>query len=298
MSWRVIYIEEADRVSLYLDNIKVIKNEEEIFVPISDIHSLILDNYKILLSVQLLNALAKANVNVVLCDVDHLPITVLSPLFGNSTVPKNLKEQLSWDETNKRILHQEIVKRKIIHQKKLLKHIDKNLIEIDLLKKYSDEVELSDKTNREGLSAKMYFQGLFGKDFKRFDEDIINAGLNYGYAILRSQISKTLIAKGLNTTLGIFHKGPNNNFNLSDDIIEPFRPIVDLWVYQNLVKEKLFLREHRLALIEQTTKDIFYKGKKQTIFNAISMYIDSIITFLKTGSTHELCHPELKFDEL
>ena len=144
----------------------------------------------------------------------------------------------------------------------------------------------------------MYFQGLFGKEFKRFDEDIINAGLNYGYAILRSQVSKTLIAKGLNTTLGIFHKGPNNNFNLSDDIMEPFRPIIDVWVFKNLINEKLFLREHRLALIEQTTKDIYFKNQKQTIFNTISLYVDSILNFLKTGNIEELIHPELKFDEL
>lgn len=298
MSWRVIYIEEADRVSLYLDNIKVIKNEEEILIPISDIHSLLLDNYKILLSVQLINALAKANVNVVLCDVDHLPVTMLNPLFGNSTAPKSLREQLSWNKINKSILHQQIIKRKINHQKKLLEYIDKNIIEINILEKYENEVEISDKTNREGLSAKMYFQGLFGKEFKRFDEDIINAGLNYGYAILRSQVSKTLIAKGLNTTLGIFHKGPNNNFNLSDDIMEPFRPIIDIWVFKNLINEKLFLREHRLSLIEQTTKDIYFKNQKQTIFNTISLYVDSILNFLKTGNIEELIHPELKFDEL
>lgn len=298
MSWRVLYIEESDKLSLYLDNIKVIKNDEEILVPIKDIHSLIVDNYKILLSVHLLNALSHANVNVVLCGVDHLPQTIFFPLFGNSNAAASLKKQLKWDGLRKKILHQKIVRRKVKHQKELLMAVDKHNPEIEILSKYEKEVELGDETNREGLAAKQYFKGLFGDEFKRFENDIINAGLNYGYAILRSQISKTLVSKGLNTTIGIFHKNPTNNFNLSDDIIEPFRPIIDYWVYKNLMEEEIFLRDHRLELINQTTKDVYFKNTRQTIFNAISMYVDSILTFLDTGDVDKLFHPEIKYDEL
>lgn len=298
MSWRVLYIEESDKLSLYFDNIKVTKNDEEILVPIRDIHSLIVDNYKILLSVHLLNALSNANVNVVLCGVDHLPQTIFFPLFGNSNAASSLKRQLKWEKLKKKILHQEIVKRKIKHQKELLIAIDKTNPEIEVLSKYEKEVELADKTNREGLAAKQYFKGLFGETFRRFENDIINAGLNYGYAILRSQISKTLVSKGLNTTIGLFHKNPTNNFNLSDDLIEPFRPIIDYWVYKNLMTEEIFLREHRLTLIEQTTKDVYFKSKKQTIFNTISMYLDSILSFLDTGDMNKLFHPQIKYDEL
>ncbi len=298
MSWRVLYIEESDKLSLYLDNIKVIRRDEDILVPINDIHSLIVDNYKILLSVHLLNALSKANVNVVLCGVDHLPQTIIFPIFGNSRAADSLKEQLSWDEFRKAMIHQEIVKVKIKHQLFLLKHINKHAKEIQHLKKYMAEVELNDKTNREGLAAKQYFQGIFGSEFKRFSDDVVNAGLNYGYAVLRAQISKTLVSKGLNTTIGIFHKSPTNNFNLSDDIIEPFRPVIDFWVYKNLLKEKLFLRDHRLKLIEQTTKDMYFKGFKHTIFNTISMYIDSILSFLTTGDIEKLNHPEINYNEL
>ncbi len=298
MGWRVLYIEESDKLSLYLDNIKILKNEEEILVPIRDVHSLIIDNYKILLSVHLMNALSKANVNVVLCEVDHLPQTVMYPLFGNSNAAASLKEQISWSELNKAAIHQEIIKKKIEHQLLLLKHFNKGLKEIKILEKYITEVELNDKTNREGLAAKLYFKALFGAGFKRFEDDVVNAGLNYGYAILRSQISKTLVSKGLNLTLGIFHKSPTNNFNLSDDVIEPFRPIIDYWVYRNLLEAKIFLREHRLGLIEQTTKDIYFKNLRQTIFNAISQYISSILLFLQTGDVSNLIHPEIKYNEL
>ena len=113
MSWRVLYIEESDKLSLYLDNIKVIKNDEEILVPIKDIHSLIVDNYKILLSVHLLNALSHANVNVVLCGVDHLPQTIFFPLFGNSNAAASLKKQLKWDGLRKRYYIKRLLEEKL-----------------------------------------------------------------------------------------------------------------------------------------------------------------------------------------
>lgn len=141
----------------------------------------------------------------------------------------------------------------------------------------------NDKSNREGLAAKVYFHELFGLDFRRFDDDIINAGLNYGYAILRSQISKTVIAKGLNPCLGIFHKGYDNPFNLSDDIIEVFRPLIDQYAYRNLRDAIIFTKKNRIELIELTGKDAIINFQKQTIFNVISMFIDKIIYIFETG---------------
>lgn len=94
-------------------------------------------------------------------------------------------------------------------------------------------VASGDSSNREGYAARLYFKLLFGTDFTRDDESNINAALNYGYAILRSYIAKTIVAYGLEPSLGIHHKSQLNQFNLADDIIEPYRPIVDNFVYQN-----------------------------------------------------------------
>ena len=100
-----------------------------------------------------------------------------------------------------------MIKRKISNQLFVIENTTKDEDTITLLKKYIDEVEEGDPTNREGLAAKVYFRALFGKSFLRQEENVINACLNYGYSILRALISKTLVAKGLNTQLGIF-KGP------------------------------------------------------------------------------------------
>ena len=271
MSWRIVYIEESDYLSLYLDNIKVIRNQEEIIVPLSDINTLVLDNYKITLTVHLLIALSTYNINVIICNLEHLPMSILVSFGGSSQSSLCLRKQISWSSLRKSIVHQEIVKSKISNQLALMKFLDVGKDAQERIGRFYDEVELSDATNREGLSAKMYFRAIYGESFKRFNEDTINAGLNYGYSILRSQLSRVIISKGYHTSLGLFHKGPSNLFNLSDDFIEPFRPIIDFWVYKNLRDNPLFTKEHRLGLIKLTCQDIILGESKQSIFNAMRL---------------------------
>ena len=283
MGWRIVYIEDAKSVKLYLDNVRIEKEVGVLTIPLSDIHTLIIDNQMISLTVPLLNKCSDYNINLVLCDLEHMPNVTLNPFNGNYQTPLMLKKQIEWSNEIKKILHVKIIKNKIENQVDLLKHLDKNIVVIEKILTFSREIEEDDCTNREGLAAKMYFREMFGASFKRFDDDIINAGLNYGYSILRSQISKTIIAKGLNTTLGIFHKGYNNSFNLSDDIIEVFRPLIDEYVYKNMLDAVIFTRKHRIELISLTTKDSNFNGEKQSIFNVISMFIDKIIYCFETG---------------
>lgn len=298
MSWRVVFIEESEHLSLYLDNIKVKTYDDEILIPLSDINSLIIDNYKTTLSIHLINALTQYKINVVLCNIEHMPSSVVFPLFGHHLSMEIQKKQMEWTQKQKELLHTIIVKQKIHNQIDMLKYIESEKMVLDKLDQFKNEVVEGDLYNREGLSAKIYFRQVFGTDFTRFEDDVINAGLNYGYAILRSQISRALVAKGLNTSFGFFHHGPQNQFNLSDDIIEPFRPIIDCYVYKELREATIFKKEHRLALIKQTTKKITIENKKQTIFNAINVYIESILSFLETGEIEKIAIPIIKFYDL
>ena len=142
----------------------------------------------------------------------------------------------------------------------------------------------------------MYFRELFGDDFIRFDEDIINAGLNYGYSIFRSLISSIIVAKGYLPNLGIFHRGKQNMFNLSDDVIEVFRPIVDHYVYNNMMEDIIFKQEHREALIQLTAKKIEIDGRKQTVNNAIYVYLESILKELETSQDVYLFPKPILYD--
>jgi len=277
VAWRIVYIEESEQLSLYLDNLKVHSKTGEVLFPIDDIQTLVIDNYKTTLSVQLINKLTQSNVNIILCGLDHLPVSYCLPFGSYHASALMIRKQVAWKADFKKVLHQKIVQAKIENQNEILRKHNADYKVIDKLNQFISEVEEGDKTNREGLSARLYFWELFGKEFIRFSDDVVNAGMNYGYSILRSKITSILVGKGLNTCLGIFHRGPQNQHNLSDDIIEVFRPIVDDYVKENLVYESIFKKEHRDELISLVTKKILFEGKRQTITNVIGLYIDNII---------------------
>lgn len=290
MGHRVIYVEKCECLRLYLDNLKVMVKDNDILFPISDIQILVIDNYQSNISVPLINKLTENNVCTIICGVDHLPKSYILPINGNFATSGNINKQISWEKERKALLHSIIVKYKIENQIEILKQNNKSHEVIKKLYEFVDSIELDDRTNREGLSAKMYFRELFGSDFIRFDDDVINAGLNYGYSIFRSLITSIIVAKGYIANIGIFHKGKQNMFNLSDDIIEVFRPIVDDFVYNTMRDEILFKQEHREKLIQLTNKKILIDSRKQTIANAINQYLDSIFNYLD-GETNRVLFP-------
>lgn len=290
MGHRVIYVEKCEYLRLYLDNLKVMVKDNDILFPISDIQILVIDNYQSNISVPLINKLTENNVCTIICGVDHLPKSYILPINGNFATSGNINKQISWEKERKALLHSIIVKYKIENQIEILKQNNKSHEVIKKLYEFVDSIELDDRTNREGLAAKMYFRELFGSDFIRFDDDVINAGLNYGYSIFRSLITSIIVAKGYIANIGIFHKGKQNMFNLSDDIIEVFRPIVDDYVYNTMRDEILFKQEHREKLIQLTNKKILIDSRKQTVANAINQYLDSIFNYLD-GETNRVLFP-------
>ena len=155
---------------------------------------------------------------------------------------------------------------------------------ISKLNSYIDEVVDGDNKNREGLAAKMYFRSLFGSDFIRFYDDSINNALNYGYTIIVSSIIRTLSVFGLNTYLGIHHDSKINNFNLAYDFLEPYRSIVDKFVYDN--KDELtdtLSFDFRKKLISLLNKEISHNDKKYTVEYSIELLIKSYIKSFTTG---------------
>jgi len=299
MGWRVLYISESEYLSTILDNLQVkVSEDQKLLVPLKDIHSIIIDNYKLVMSVQLINKCAENNINVVVCGIDHNPNVIMIPHNGHHQMAKVLKDQMDWSTDKKAIVHQIIVQHKIKQQYRALVICDKAMnSKSELVNSYIDEVEISDSTNREGLASKVYFRLMFGEGFQRFDDDIINAGLNFGYAILRSQITKVLVSKGLNTSLGIFHRGPANMFNLADDIIEVYRPIIDIWVYNHLRLTDKFTKEHRVALIKISTINIRYGNLNQSLLNSMVLYVESIMNYFTDDM--KIIFPEIvETDEL
>ncbi|MFR8120007.1 MAG: type II CRISPR-associated endonuclease Cas1 [Lachnospira sp.] len=143
-----------------------------------------------------------------------------------------------------------------------------------------------DQTNREGHAAKVYFNRLFGKNFSREYECDINSALDYGYAILLSVFNREIVLNGYITQLGIKHINEYNQFNLSCDIMEPFRVIVDWYVYNN--RERMFNQEYKYDLINLLNLKVELNDKELYLSNAIKLYTSRVFKAIEKKSAKEL----------
>ncbi|WP_051258576.1 type II CRISPR-associated endonuclease Cas1 [Atopococcus tabaci] len=294
MSWRVIYIEKSDYLKLYLDNLKVVREDTELLIPLSDIHTIIVDNQQTVVTARLMNKLADYHILLVFCDEKHLPnIYALAP-HSHYQTSRVLEKQVQWSEETKNLMWQRLIQIKIQNQASVLEHLKKDPERIALLHSLSQEVEIGDSTNREGHAAKGYFQTLFGRDFLRERESLdgINSGLNYGYIVLRSAVARTIVAYGLQPSFGIGHYNQYNAFNLADDLIEPFRPIIDLWVSILMTKDSYLDKQTKQKLIHLVSSNkILIGNQKQTIPNAIEILVQTFIKGMNENNPDLLVYP-------
>lgn len=250
---------------------------EYINVPISDIDTVIFSHEKMILTIPILSKLVEHNVNVLICNDKNDPIGVFNPFNNHSLSFKQLNKQINWKITRKKKLWKKIVEDKIqteIDSLLLLDITD----QIYTLKQYQESVYNDDQTNREAASAKLYFNLLFGSDFKRDDESEINYALNYGYKIIASYITKCIASRGLLSQLGIHHIGESNPFNLTYDFIETFRCIIDIWVYENVINKFTIQQKHEL--IDILNCKVKINNKWIRLNDGIEDIIDSYIGFL------------------
>lgn len=291
MGWKIIEIENTQKLNLFLDNLVIFNNDNErITIPIIDIDVLLINNYKINISVQLINKLADNNVLLIICDNNYLPCSLVVPIIGNYNTIKILDNQLNWNHKWKSMIWKQIIKMKITNQKELISNMTENKVIENELNSFLSQIKDYDITNREGHASKIYWHTLFGINFKRFEDDYINKLLNYGYTILRGYFTRSIIKKGLDPRISIFHKSFHNYFSLSSDLMEPFRILIDIVVYKIYKIGEINFYEHKQLLIEIFNQKILVNDKYQFINNAIDMFVDCIV------NQTEL--PTLNFNEL
>lgn len=291
MSFRSIVISNSANLGLSNNNL-VITNENEFKIPIEDISTLVIEGVGVKLTNRLLSKLGENNVATVICNEKHLPTSIVLPLNSHYKTYKVLKEQLKQSIPFNKRIWQMIVKQKLYNQGECLNIL--NLKGDKYLKVLSNKVESGDKGNREAIGAKYYFTSLFDKTFKRDNDNGVNAALNYGYTIIRSTIARTLVSYGFNTALGVNHCNELNSYNLADDFIEPFRPIVDLWVKDNIQFDNELTKEDRIALIDLINYECIIDDKKHSILNAIDIMIASYNTACSKKDYRVLKLPKLK----
>ncbi len=294
MGFRLVMIENDAEISLKLDNIIIRQEGKEVWIPIDDISMLVIDNRKITLTVRMMCALASHNVGVVFCNQEHLPIGFYSSYDNHSRISKEIHYQIDASDEYYDELWQAIVRAKIKNQKEVLDKLNKKQDAIEMLNRFWKEVEVGDATNREAHAAKVYFNELMGCSFSRGNEELLlNSGLDYGYAILRSYLARLCVGYGLNSQLGIHHRNEYNRFNLVDDMIEPFRPFVDYFAYRLLEREEYFKGEHRRQLINFLNHKMVYKQKKMYLCNAMEEYVSNIASEI-AGKKNTLEFPDFK----
>ena len=294
MTWRIVHVNQSERMHLKLDNLVVRKHGEEFVIPLSDISMIVAEGGDTIVTLRLLSALSKYNIALIVCDNEHLPTGIFHSQNGHFRAYKKLQNQIGWTQDQKDKMWQIVTYFKINNQQDVLSMFEKNIEAIQLLADYKDHVELGDRSNREGHAAKVYFNELFGKQFTRVTQqeaDVINAGLNYGYAIMRAQMARIVSGYGLNGLLGIFHKNEYNQFNLVDDLMEPFRQIVDVWVYQNLRNQEYLKYEYRLQLTNLLNAKIKYGKEVCTVTGAMDKYVKGFIKCIDEKETSKFFCP-------
>ena len=279
MGWRTVVITKPSKLDLRLGYLVVRDSENTIKVHISEIDILMIENTASSITTALLCELTKQKVKVIFCDEKQNPSSELVSMYGRYNCSQKLKQQIAWNDYDKQMIWTSIVFQKIKMQAENLSYF--NLSQSSLLNKYLAEIEFNDETNREGHAAKVYFNAMFGNEFSRSDDNSINAMLNYGYSILLSNFNREIVSSGYSTMLGLFHDNVHNNFNLSCDLMEPFRPIVDRYVRSNIPEK--FETDEKHSILSILNKEYVIDSCKQTLSNTIKIYTHSVFDAIENN---------------
>ena len=275
MSWRTIVITKRAKLDLQL-GFMVVRGEHTTKVALNEIAVVLIESTAVSLTTSLLAELTKRKVKVIFCDEKRNPSSELVSYYGSHDTSNKIRKQIAWRQNTKEAVWTEIVSEKIRKQKELLELLGKEAAE--LLSSYLQQIAWNDETNREGHAAKVYFNALFGLDFTRTEDNLINAALNYGYSIILSSFTREIVANGYITQLGLFHDNMFNQFNLASDLMEPFRPLVDKCVLG--MKLEQFEHEEKMWLVDILNQEVQIDGKIQYVSNAIKIYCKSVFDAL------------------
>lgn len=281
---QILHVVTGEKLKISNQQLVVVRDDKKFGVDLDNIECIIVESMQCSISVSVHNICAKANIPIIICNEKHQPEVFCHNLYSYYQLTHKIYEQVKWiNEEKKTILFKQIIMRKLEHQYEMLNILGKKddshklLIYIDKLKYANDESVIE---NCEAISARIYFKSLFGRRFKRMENDTLNAGLNYGYMLLRAAIMMQIVAKGFHPSIGIFHHSMFNNYNLADDIIEIYRPMVDYVVYLSIRNDEEFNKKHRQKLQQVILQRVKIKDSKVSFKNSVFYYLDNIYNFM------------------
>lgn len=294
---RTILVE--NKSSITTKNLQLLLKSEtrESTIPIEDIGFLVLDHPEIYLSIPAMNLIVENNTAIIICGSNHLPNGMLLNLNSHHIQQEIFKNQIEASIPLKKQLWQQTIVEKISNQGQLLEKITATKNSFPFL---ASKVLSGDTTNMEGVAAQQYWkffpQPNLEKDGIKRERygDYPNNFLNYGYAILRAATARSLSGSGLLNTLGIHHKSKYNAFALADDIMEPFRPIVDEKVFELMQRfpEQELNTAIKAELLQILTRTVYFKEEKSPLMVGLQKTASSLQQCF-TGNRKKIKYPKL-----
>lgn len=304
MAWRTVVISNPARLRIDNDRLVVVQ-EVETPLPLEDIAVLILETPQVSLSSAVLARLSEYGATVVACGPNHMPAFAGFPFAGHCRLVGVQRLQLQTSLPFRKRCWQGVVRAKISNQAECLRLADRDGAE--RLAAMCVEVTSGDTRNVESAAAREYFRLLFRPDFDRRVEHAVNSALNYGYAVIRAAVARSLAASGFLLSQGIHHSSELNAFNLADDFLEPFRPVVDLCVasspeFADLIRasgepkpdsQPQLSKAHRERLAGLLAAQVRIEGERQALLRATEITAASFGAACRAGDPKRLRLPEL-----
>lgn len=290
----VIKLPEVEKNDTLPESFKV---QTQVTKPIEDIGVVVLDNQRITITTGAMEALLANNCAIITCDQRSMPVGLMLPLSGNTIQSERFRDQIDASLPLKKQLWQQTIQAKISNQAAVLAKCRR--AEVGCLKAWAKDVRSGDPDNFEGRAAAYYWRYLFGMHIENFTRDREgvppNNALNYGYAILRAIVARALVSSGMLPTLGIHHHNRYNAYCLADDIMEPYRPYVDEYVFHLIQKHGLPSEElpkaWKAELLLIPTLDVVIGGKKSPLMVGVSQTTASLYKCF-TGEMRKVAYPE------
>ena len=291
----VVKLPEVEKNDTLPDSFKA---ESVRTIPVEDIGIVILDNKQITLTHGLMEALLENNCALITCGSNRMPLGLLLPLEGNTVQSERFTAQIEASLPLKKQLWQQTVQCKILNQAYVLRTMRNQIV--SNMQKWVNDVKSGDSDNLEGRAAAYYWKNLFStiEDFTRGREGVPpNNLLNYGYAILRAIVARSLVASGLLPTLGIHHHNRYNAYCLADDIMEPYRPFVDKLVLEIVDAEQFssedLSKEIKAKLLQIPVLDVMIGGQRSPLMSAVAQTSASLAKCY-LGESRKISYPSFE----
>jgi len=272
------------------------KKEAVASIPIEDLGVIIIDHPQITITQGLIERLLENNVAIISCDKHHLPAGLFLPLCGNTLQSERFQDQINVSEPLKKNIWQQTIEAKITNQATVLR---KQGFSSDNMNYWAKNVKSGDTGNHEARAAAFYWGNIFQKSHPTFTRDRNgeppNNLLNYGYAILRAVVARSLVSSGLLPTLGVHHHNKYNAYCLADDIMEPYRPYVDevvIKIKNSSVDYNELTKEIKAELLSIPVLDVIIEGNRSPLMIGIQKTTSSLVRCYN-GEQRKVLYPEL-----